>query len=165
MKTMYMTDHALQYFPRSTKRSAVTQLRRWIVQCKPLQMRQEELSFHKGQRIQTPLQHQAILDFLGAPGEWVVKKIGAPIWYRWAPIFFIPFWTHPVVPWVAKPRLHLHDMCILLPTASCSSKTAHRPMYLPTLSGYTIRSSARPMAVGCMVLPLDFGIIVLKLKR
>lgn len=162
MKTMYMTDLALQYFPRSTKRSAVTQLRRWIVQCKPLLMRLEELSFHKGQRILTPLQHQAILDFLGEPGEWVVKKKGV---VQVTTPFFIPFWTHPVVPWVAKPRLHLHDTCILLPTASCSSKTAHRPMYLPTLSGYTIRSSTRPMAVCCVELPLDFGIIVLKLKR
>ena len=69
MKTIYMTDLALMYFPHSTKRSAVTQLRRWIVQCKPLQMRLEELSFHKGQRILTPLQHQAILDHLGEPGE------------------------------------------------------------------------------------------------
>ena len=69
MKTIYMTDLALMYFPQSTKRSAVTQLRRWIVQCKQLQMRLEELSFHKGQRILTPLQHQAILNFLGEPGE------------------------------------------------------------------------------------------------
>ena len=69
MKTIYMTDLALQYFPRSTKRSAVTQLRRWIVQCNPLKERLEALSFHKGQRILTPLQHQAILDHLGEPGE------------------------------------------------------------------------------------------------
>jgi len=69
MKTMYVTDLALQYFPKSTKRSAVTQLRRWIVKCKPLTERLEQLSFHKGQRILTPLQYQAVIDYLGEPGE------------------------------------------------------------------------------------------------
>lgn len=69
MKTIYMTDLALMYFPQSTKRSAVTQLRRWIVQCQPLKARLDELSYHKVQRILTPLQHQAVLDYLGEPGE------------------------------------------------------------------------------------------------
>jgi len=31
MKAIYMSELALEYFPRSTKRSAVTQLRRWVV--------------------------------------------------------------------------------------------------------------------------------------
>lgn len=69
MKTIYMSELALQYFPKSTKRSAVTQLRRWIVLCTPLQQRLAELSFRKGQRALTPLQHQAMVDFLGEPGE------------------------------------------------------------------------------------------------
>lgn len=30
MKTMYLSDLAIMYFPNSTKHSAVTQLRRWI---------------------------------------------------------------------------------------------------------------------------------------
>lgn len=69
MKAIYMSDLALQYFPHANKRSAVTQLRRWIVLCTPLQHRLEELSFHKGQRALTPLQHAAIVKFLGEPGE------------------------------------------------------------------------------------------------
>ena len=32
-------------------------------------LKHQRLSFHKGQRILTPLQHQAILDYLGEPGE------------------------------------------------------------------------------------------------
>ena len=69
MKAIYMNELALLYFPRSTKRSAVTQLRRWIVLCVPLQTRLDELSFRKGQRALTPLQHAAIIEFLGEPGE------------------------------------------------------------------------------------------------
>ena len=62
-----MNELAQEYFPRSTKRSAVTQLRRWVVLC--VQHRLEELSFHKGQRVLTPLQHEAVVEFLGEPGE------------------------------------------------------------------------------------------------
>ena len=69
MKAIYMSELALEYFPRSTKQSAVTQLRRWVVLCVPLQRRLEELSFHKGQRALTPLQHEAVVEFLGEPGE------------------------------------------------------------------------------------------------
>lgn len=69
MKAISMSELAQQYFPKSTKRSAVTQLRRWVVLCVPLQNRLEELSFHKGQRTLTPLQHEAVLEFLGEPGE------------------------------------------------------------------------------------------------
>lgn len=68
MKAIYMSDLALQYFPRSTKRSAVTQLRRWIVLCSPLRQRLDELYFKKGQRVLTPLQHEAIVHYLGEPG-------------------------------------------------------------------------------------------------
>ena len=28
-----------------------------------------ELAFHKGQRVLTPLQHEAVVEFLGEPGE------------------------------------------------------------------------------------------------
>lgn len=69
MKTIYIGTLAQQYFPQSKRHSAVTQLRRWVVRCKPLQLRLEELSFRKGQRMLTPLQHEAIIVFLGEPGE------------------------------------------------------------------------------------------------
>lgn len=69
MKAIYMSDLAQEYFPHSTKRSAVTQLRRWILLCVPLCRKLEELSFHKGQRALTPLQHEAITTFLGEPGD------------------------------------------------------------------------------------------------
>lgn len=68
-KTIYLGTLAQQYFPQSKRHSAVTQLRRWVVRCKPLQRRLEELSFHKGQRMLTPLQHEAMIKFLGEPGE------------------------------------------------------------------------------------------------
>lgn len=69
MKAIYLTDLALKYFPDSSKRSAVTQLRRWISLNQPLRERLDELSFHKGQRILTPLQHEAIVHYLGEPEE------------------------------------------------------------------------------------------------
>lgn len=69
MKSISMNELAQEYFPNSNKRSAVTQLRRWVVICVPLQHRLEELSFRKGQRMLTPLQHAAVLEFLGEPGE------------------------------------------------------------------------------------------------
>ena len=37
MHAIYLTDLALRYFPRSSARSAVTQLRRWIALNKDLQ--------------------------------------------------------------------------------------------------------------------------------
>lgn len=37
MHAIYLTDLALRYFPRSSARSAVTQLRRWITLNKDLQ--------------------------------------------------------------------------------------------------------------------------------
>lgn len=69
MNAIYVNELARQYFPHSTRHSAVTQLRRWIVLCMPLQNRLEELSFHKGQRALTPKQHEAIVEFIGDPGE------------------------------------------------------------------------------------------------
>lgn len=69
MKAIYLTDLAQQYFPKSSTRSAVAQLRRWIVLNEDLQQRLTELHFHKGQRSLTPLQHEAICHSLGEPGE------------------------------------------------------------------------------------------------
>lgn len=67
MKAIYMSELAQMYSPRSSVRSAVTQLRRWIVLNEELQQRLTELHFHKGQRTLTPLQHEAICHFLGEP--------------------------------------------------------------------------------------------------
>lgn len=69
MKAIKMCELACQYFPNSTKRSAVTQLRRWIIICTPLRERLEKLCFKKGQRVLTPLQHEAIIYYLGEPGD------------------------------------------------------------------------------------------------
>nr|DAV88546.1 MAG TPA: protein of unknown function (DUF4248) [Caudoviricetes sp.] len=67
MHAIYLTDLALRYFPRSSARSAVTQLRRWIVLNEELQKRLDELHYKKGQRTLTPLQHEAICHYLGEP--------------------------------------------------------------------------------------------------
>lgn len=67
MNAIYLTDLAQLYFPRSTQRSAVTQLRRWVKLNPELQKRLNELHYQKGQRALTPLQHQAITEFLGEP--------------------------------------------------------------------------------------------------
>lgn len=69
MNAIYLTDLAQQYFPRSSPRSAVTQLRRWIRLNTDLQKRLDELHYHKSQRSLTPLQHAAFIEFLGEPGE------------------------------------------------------------------------------------------------
>jgi hypothetical protein len=67
MKAIYLTDLAQMYFPHSSVRSAVTQLRRWIVLNTELQQRLDELHYQKGQRSLTPLQHEAICHYLGEP--------------------------------------------------------------------------------------------------
>lgn len=67
MHAIYLTDLALRYFPRSSARSAVTQLRRWITLNKDLQKRLDEHHYKKGQRTLTPLQHEAICHYLGEP--------------------------------------------------------------------------------------------------
>lgn len=68
MKAIYMSDLAQQYFPRSTSRSATAQLHRWIVLNTELVARLTELHFKPRQRALTPLQHEAIVYFLGEPG-------------------------------------------------------------------------------------------------
>ena len=68
-QAIYFTDLALQYFPRSTKRSAGEQLRRWIRVNPELRARLAELHYQPLQRVLTPLQHQAVLHYLGEPGE------------------------------------------------------------------------------------------------
>lgn len=67
MKAIYLSDLAMKYFPRSTPRSATTKLKRWININKDLCLRLEELHYQARQRALTPLQHQAIIEFLGEP--------------------------------------------------------------------------------------------------
>lgn len=67
MKAIYLTELAQMYFPRSSTRSAVTQLRRWVILNKDLQKRLDELHYRKGQRALTPLQHEAFIEYLGEP--------------------------------------------------------------------------------------------------
>lgn len=69
MKAIYMSELALQYFPRSTPRSASSQLHRWIVLNPELQARLAELHFVPRQRALTPMQYEAIIRYLGEPGE------------------------------------------------------------------------------------------------
>lgn len=67
MHAIYLSELAQQYFPKSTTRSAVTQLHRWIDINHELRKRLDELHYKQRQRALTPLQHQAILDYLGEP--------------------------------------------------------------------------------------------------
>lgn len=69
MNAIYMSDLAQAYFPRSTPRSASAQLHRWIQLNTELQERLEALHFRPRQRALTPLQHEAIVEYLGEPGE------------------------------------------------------------------------------------------------
>ncbi|WP_294613128.1 DUF4248 domain-containing protein [uncultured Bacteroides sp.] len=67
--SIYLSDLAQQYFPDSTPRSAVSQLHRWIALNTELTRRLEELYYKPRQRALTPLQHEAVIDCLGEPGE------------------------------------------------------------------------------------------------
>lgn len=69
MKAIYLSELAQQYFPRSTQRSAVNQLHRWVELNTELKRRLEELHYMPRQRALTPLQHEAIVEYLGEPGE------------------------------------------------------------------------------------------------
>nr|DAO20666.1 MAG TPA: protein of unknown function (DUF4248) [Caudoviricetes sp.] len=64
-----MSELAQRYFPRSTPRSAMSQLHRWINLNTDLKQRLKDLHFAPRQRALTPLQHEAILFYLGEPGD------------------------------------------------------------------------------------------------
>jgi len=66
---VYISDLAQRYFPNSTPRSAVNQLHRWIILNTDLSNRLNELFYHPRQRALTPLQYEAIIFYLGDPGE------------------------------------------------------------------------------------------------
>lgn len=69
MKAIYMSDLAQAYFPKSTPRSACTQLHRWIELNTELKTELINLHFRQRQRALTPMQHEAIVKYLGEPGE------------------------------------------------------------------------------------------------
>jgi hypothetical protein len=58
---------ALLYFPNSTKKSATTQLRRWIRRNAVLRSTLAQLGFTERQRILTPRQVEEIIQFVGEP--------------------------------------------------------------------------------------------------
>lgn len=64
-----MSDLAQSYFPNSTPRSASAQLHRWIALNPELRERLAQLHFRPRQLALTPLQHEAIVTYLGEPGE------------------------------------------------------------------------------------------------
>ncbi|MBD9093829.1 MAG: DUF4248 domain-containing protein [Bacteroides oleiciplenus] len=66
---IYLSDLAQQYFPNSTSRSAVNQLHRWFLLNPQLTRRLQELYYRPRQRALTPLQYEAVIEFLGEPGE------------------------------------------------------------------------------------------------
>lgn len=58
---------ALLYFPNSTKKSATTQLRRWIRRNGELQRTLKQVGFTERQRILTPRQVEVVIRFVGEP--------------------------------------------------------------------------------------------------
>jgi len=58
---------ALLYFPFSTKKSATTQLRRWIRRNLELRSKLGKLGFTARQRILTPRQVEVFVQFVGEP--------------------------------------------------------------------------------------------------
>lgn len=58
---------ALLYFPNSTKKSASTQLGRWVRQNQTLKTKIQELGFTPGKKLLTPNQVRAIVEVLGEP--------------------------------------------------------------------------------------------------
>lgn len=67
--SIYLSDLAQEYFPKSTPRNAANQLHRWIALNPELTRKLKELYYKPRQRALTPLQHEAVLEWLGEPGE------------------------------------------------------------------------------------------------
>lgn len=58
---------ALLYFPNSTKKSASTQLGRWVRQNEKLKMQLRELGYKPRKKILTPSQVKLIVELFGEP--------------------------------------------------------------------------------------------------
>lgn len=66
---VYLSELAQLYFPKSTPRSALHQLHRWIELNPQLTRKLQELYYKPRQRALTPLQYEAVIEWLGEPGE------------------------------------------------------------------------------------------------
>ena len=58
---------ALLYFPNSTKKSASSQLGRWVRQNEKLKMQLIELGYKPRKKILTPVQVKLIVELIGEP--------------------------------------------------------------------------------------------------
>ena len=58
---------ALLYFPNSTKKSASTQLGRWVRQHERLKIQLQEKGYKKGNKILSPSQVKILTEHLGEP--------------------------------------------------------------------------------------------------
>ena len=58
---------ALLYFPNSAKKSASTQLGRWIRENESLKNQLKELGYKKGKKILTPNQVKTLAQYFGEP--------------------------------------------------------------------------------------------------
>jgi hypothetical protein len=67
IKSYAYCELALLYFPNSTKKSASTQLGRWVRQNEKLKTRLLELGYKPRRKILTPSQVNLIVELLGEP--------------------------------------------------------------------------------------------------
>ena len=62
-----MKELAALYFPRSSAKSASTQIKRWLLYNKPLMEALRTTGYVSGQRVLTPKQVGLIFNYLGEP--------------------------------------------------------------------------------------------------
>jgi hypothetical protein len=67
IRTYGFSELALLYFPNSTKKSASTQLGRWMRQNDKLKMQLLELGYMPRKKILTPIQVKLIVELFGEP--------------------------------------------------------------------------------------------------
>ena len=67
IKSYGYCELALLYFPNSTKKSASTQLGRWVRQNESLKNRLFECGYKPRKKILTPSEVKTIIDILGEP--------------------------------------------------------------------------------------------------
>lgn len=67
IRTYGYGELALLYFPNSSKKSASTQLGRWIQVNDKLANKLKNAGFIKGKRILTPMQVKIIIENIGSP--------------------------------------------------------------------------------------------------
>lgn len=67
IRTYGFAELALLYFPNSTKKSASTQLGRWVRQNEHLKKNLRDSGFKPGRRVLTPKQVEILVDIIGEP--------------------------------------------------------------------------------------------------